>query len=101
MESKAKIEFLLKKQKQSDKLERYLDLYGKIDDFVEKKSTIMDKLRVAFNPVNLPKYHEINYSRTDIPGCNLKIKALCGEVLHALREHYERKILELAEGEQD
>jgi hypothetical protein len=100
METKAKIESLLKEKSKCEELERCLDLYQKIDRQIESEPTFLDKLKLAINPLKEEsEYQEIDYKRTDIPGCELRIKIKCDEVLEALRDYYGKKIIELTEND--
>jgi hypothetical protein len=100
METKAKIESLLREKSKCEELERCLELYRRIDDFLEKEPTVLDKLKTAVNPIERTSNEEyIDYFRTDIPECHLKITVCCTELLNALRDYYEKKILLLTEEE--
>jgi hypothetical protein len=96
---KQKIDLLLKKKRQSDELDKYLDLYRKLDEYIESKPTILDSLKVAIAPIDLPIYHSINFRRLDIPNRQIQINVNCSELLLALRDFYARQILDLTEGE--
>jgi hypothetical protein len=101
MDTKTTITRLLEAKDKRDELERLLTLYSKIDNFIESSPTIWDKFNQKLH--SSPKeegdklHHELNFSRVDIPGCDIKITVLCDEILLSLRDWYERKILELAE----
>jgi hypothetical protein len=101
MDTKTTISRLLEAKDKRDELERLLTLYKKVDDFIEATPTIWDKFNQKLNPS--PKeeedklYHDLNFSRVDIPDCDLKITVPCDEILLSLRDYYERKIIELTE----
>jgi hypothetical protein len=92
-----RIESLLKKKERNDKLDRLLDLYGRLDSHIEAKPTILDRFKAAKKTPEGPSDQTLIYVRTDIPGRKIDITVPCNEVLYALRDYYERKIVELME----
>jgi hypothetical protein len=97
-EEKEKLDLLLKRKVNNDGLNRCLDLYKKIDDFIEAKPTLLDEITSVIRPQNaLTDIQLFDYKRTDIPGCDLHIETGCDEVVFALRDWYRKKALELAE----
>jgi hypothetical protein len=92
-----RIESLLKNKERNDELERLLDLYEQLDYFIENKPTILDRIKMAMTELcdASDGLQSITYSRIGMRNCELDIKVPCGEVALALRDYYERKIIEL------
>jgi hypothetical protein len=94
-----KIKSLLKKKEQNDGLERFLKLYEKLDSYIEARPTALDRIKATIIPLGSDDEQVINYFRADVSGCNINITVYCDEVMRALRDYYERKIIELMESE--
>jgi hypothetical protein len=92
-----KIKPLLKKKDRDGELERYLCLYEKIDDFIEEEPTVLDRIKTMIKPQETSALQSFYYVRNGMPDCEISITVYCSEVMHALRDYYERKIIELAE----
>jgi hypothetical protein len=100
MTNKEKINILLKKKQANDELNRILDLHKKIEEFLELKPIVLDRCKaVLFGDRNLCATQNINYFKKDFPGSGINIQVKCDELLFALRDFYERRIIALAEGE--
>jgi hypothetical protein len=96
-----RIEFLLEKKRKNEELERFIDLYEKLDAFIEAEPAVLDKIGTAIDPGESETDFCIHFYRTDIPDrrVRLKIKVDCSETARALRDYYERQIIGLTENE--
>jgi hypothetical protein len=94
-----RIELLLKKKEGSNELDRFLELYRKLDDFLGKKPTAEDEIKLAAAPVKIVPKYPISFIRGDIYDLRLNIVSTCEEIAFALRDYYEKKIIELTEAD--
>ena len=96
---KEKIAILLKRKRNNDELERCLDLYGKIDEFIEDNPSVFDKIRTAIKPHTGPKTILLSARRSDMINREIDIEVGYKELMCALRDYYEWKIYELTKDE--
>jgi hypothetical protein len=94
-----KINSLIGEKLKDKELNRLLNLYKKLDDYIEAKPTPLDKLRASMSPPEAPVRVQIHYRRRDIPGRDIKITVSCMEILIALRDYCEHEIIKLTESD--
>jgi hypothetical protein len=100
-ELKQKIDLLLKEKNRSEMLDRYLDLYEKLNKHAETVPTIWDKLKAMATPKpdGQLTHLTITFGKIDIRDCCTTVRVNTDELLFALRDYYARQILDLTEGE--
>jgi hypothetical protein len=89
---KEEIKLLLEKKERDEELDRLLVLYGKINDAIKRGTYDSDEmsremLLIKAFPVCLPV-------PVDFLNKLNRVRPTCGDLLHALSDYYEKKILE-------
>ena len=102
-----KIEVLLNKKEQKDKMEHYLDVFQAVDGYlkeVEKqKKQCFFKSGKAFankdyyGSINTETTHQFNFYATSNEKLTLNLRIDCAEIIDALHYHYKAKLGEYIE----
>jgi hypothetical protein len=91
METKEKIKLMLEEKSKCEELARCLDIYGGINNCLEKNQS---EVLLDFGSSGITDRFKL-----EIPNCEAEFKIMSIEFLEALRDYYEKKIIFLAEND--